>query len=268
MEKQLPLERPANKMQRKEFQPFLNWCKICPHLNEVEDVREGNRVCTDCGLILDCVYSSSLLPATEKIINEINVVHGNTEKIIQEEEENLITLCDKLHLSSDIKTEVNKIWQEVKKWYVELKNHRGINLREGLIVMVVYLSLLNKDVPRPVSHLCQEAGMKEKMAWKWINWYSSYAKFDGKIVNPVDMCEYFLQPLRLHYKDVREIKSNVAKYYEALTFSPKTIIAACAYLFLNKINSRYTVKKIATELGVSHMAVYRCKEAITKKKNE
>ena len=91
MEKQSLLEHQANKMQRKEFQPFLNWCKICPHLNEVEDVREGNRVCTDCGLISDCVYSSSLLPAAEKIINEINVVHGNTEKIIQEEEENLIT---------------------------------------------------------------------------------------------------------------------------------------------------------------------------------
>ena len=50
---------------------------------------------------------------------------------------------------------------------------------------------------------------------------------------------------------------------EILTYAPKTLLAACAYMFLRKNNKlSLSVKNLAKLLGVSVMSVYRCIKAL------
>ena len=114
-----------------------------------------------------------------------------------------------------------------------------------------------------MSHLCQEAGIQPKIVWQWMN---LFYKDNENIVAPSKMCEYFLKPLQLQYKEITEIKKKVEEN-EMLSFAPRTLIAACTYLFLRNVKKRckLSVQKISNLLGVSFMSVYRCINALNKK---
>ena len=130
--------------------------------------------------------------------------------------------------------------------------------------MAIYQTLIELDIPRPMSHLCQDAGIAPKYVWYWIKLYHKTRNKEHKvtILQPSSMSEYFLKPLDLSYKDIQEIKKLVVKN-EALTYAPKTLLAACAYMFLrNKNKLSLSVKKLAEVLGVSVMSIYRCISAI------
>ena len=76
------------------------------------------------------------------------------------------------------------------------------------------------------------------------------------------MSEYFLKPLNLSYKNIKEINELVEKN-DILSYAPKTILASCAYMFLRKNNKQnISVNNLAKILGVSVMSVYRCVAAL------
>ena len=66
-------------MQKVEFHTSLNLCKVCPHHNQVDDDREGNVVCTDCGLVIEPIYQNLTVN-----YNKNNVFRHNNkgEKIV------------------------------------------------------------------------------------------------------------------------------------------------------------------------------------------
>ena len=130
--------------------------------------------------------------------------------------------------------------------------------------MVIYQSLIELNIPRPISHICQEAGVHPKTVWHWTKmYYQKNNKNSEKMADPLQMCEYFLKPLNLSFQDIKEIKNMVSRY-ETLSFAPKTILAACAYAFLRNARekNKYSIQTIAKLLGVSVMSVYRCKYAL------
>ena len=130
--------------------------------------------------------------------------------------------------------------------------------------MTIYFTLIELDIPRPMSHLCQDAGIVPKYVWYWIKLYHKTRDQEHKaiILQPTSMSEYFLKPLNLSYKDVQKI-NNLVEINDILTFAPKTLLAACAYTFLRKNNKQnLSVKNLAKCLGVSAMSVYRCKKAL------
>ena len=128
--------------------------------------------------------------------------------------------------------------------------------------MAIYQTLIKLDIPRPMSHICQDAGIVPKYVWYWIKLYHKNQNKKHKILKPTNMSEYFLKPLNLSYKDINEINILVEKN-DFLTYAPKTILASCAYMFLRKNNEQIiSVKNLAKLLGVSVMSVYRCIKAI------
>ena len=100
------------------------------------------------------------------------------------------------------------------------------------------------------------------------NVFQKWKKEDHEVlIDSLKMCEYFLKPLDLCFNVIKEIESEVAKN-DMLSFAPKTLITACAYLFLrNNMKNKLSIQKIAKLLGVSVMSVYRCVDAL-KKKND
>ena len=250
-------------------QLIKNYCKSCRHLNQVDDEREGNIVCVDCGLIMDrSFYSFSKLDNCTNL--PLSVFSNNKEvNCLKNEKDELNTLCDKLHIYDDTKIEIMKFWKSIEKWYKNPQNQSKKYNKQGLIVMAIYQTLNELNMPRPMSHLCQEAGIKSSVVWYWMKMYfKNEKKKDHEVlIDSLKMCEYFLKPLDLCYNDMKEIESEVGKN-DMLSFSPKTLITACAYLFLrNNMKNKLSIQKIAKLLGVSVMSVYRCVDTL-KKKND
>ena len=230
----------------------------------------------DCGLVLQPIYlhpkpcPTSIRPSPPK--NDVAAgKRSGGRKLLREEEEDLITLCDKLQLCSDVAQEVLRAWEPVKKWWEKgavagmgSKKHS----KRGLIVMVIYQILIQQNIPRPISHLCQEAGIHPDAVWYWSKmFYRENETEEEKIVDPAGMCEYFLKPLNLPFHDIREIQ-KAASQCETLSFAPKTLLATCAYMFLKKKRgeNKYSIQKLGKILGVSVMSMYRCNRHILKEK--
>ena len=252
--------------------------KRCTHERTVDDEREGNVVCTDCGLVLAPIYLNQIVKInkTDNMYYESNnkqqifttlleVPELNTN--LKEETNELDTLCNKLQLYSVTKTHVLEKWELIKKWFFDQKlkdRKRKPSFKKGLIVMAIYETLIELDIPRPMSHLCQDAGVEPKYVWYWIRLYhkNKNAVHKELILKPTSMSEYFLKPLNLSYNEIKEINTLVEKN-DILTYAPKTLLASCAYMFLRNNNKQSpSVKKIANLLGISVMSVYRCITAL------
>ena len=259
-----------------EFHMSWNLCENGNHENQIEDEREGNVVCTDCGLILGPIYQYSIVNNDKKYVPHQNnkdkhIVTSILEdkKILNNLERETIelnTLCNKLQLYSVTKTQIFDKWEIIKKWVFDnkIKDRKKLHFKKGLIVMVIYQTLIELDIPRPMSHLCQDAGIMPKYVWYWIKLYQKNLNDEHKstILKPTSMSEYFLKPLNLSYKEIQEI-NKLIESNDVLTYAPKTLITSCAYMFLRKENKKeYSVKKLANLLGVSVMSIYRCISAL------
>ena len=146
---------------------------MCEHRLQIEDFRQGDVVCGDCGLVLDKVYSfepiktdfySEKYLQNKENINKQKIINKNRHDFFLAENDLLITLFDKLHLNENIRNSILQFWKKIKCWHVEKKKYK-FNL-EGLVVMAVYEGLIKENVPRPMSHLCQDAGVKPKSVWR------------------------------------------------------------------------------------------------------
>lgn len=186
----------------------LDWCKHCDHSDRIIDEREGNEVCIKCGLVMEPFYTYSSNYINNNCSNLLQY-DMDKEKCLIKEENDLNTLCDKLHLCANTKQKVFKMWESVKKWYSDPKNkNKRKHNKYGLIIMTLYQTLIELNIPRPMSHLCQEAGINQKIVWQWMKLYN----IDNEdIVNPSNMCEYFLKPLNLAYKELNEKKNDKTK---------------------------------------------------------
>lgn len=263
-------------MQKVEFCKFWNLCEECKHEHPVDDEREGNLVCTDCGLILGPIYQNFIVKNDKN-----NGTHRNNKKEqiittlleasslpnnLEGETIELEVLCNKLQLYSVTKSQVFQKWELIKKWFLDnkLKDRKNPHFKKGLIVMVIYQTLIELDIPRPMSHLCQDAGIVPKYVWYWIKLYhrTKDQKHKVTILKPSSMSEYFFKPLNLSYKEIQEI-NKLVEDNDILSYAPKTLLAACAYTFLRKNNKQsFSVKNLANLLGVSVMSVYRCIKAL------
>ena len=195
-------------MQKTEFRTSLNLCKDCQHHNQVDDEREGNVVCTDCGLILEPIYQNLIVNYDNKNVYQQNNIDKNiittsleAPKIhhnFKNETSELDILCNKLQLYSVTKTQVFERWELIKKWFLDkkMKERKKPSYRKGLIVMPIYYTLIDLDIPRPMSHLCQDAGIVPKYVWYWIKLYHKTRTNEDKvsILKPSSMSEYFLKP--------------------------------------------------------------------------
>ena len=204
---------------------------MCEHKNQLDDDREAYVVCTDCGLVLEPIYKNSIKNSVKcQVDNEKQIITTDLRPSklpnnLKNETIELDILCNKLQLYSVTKTQVFEQWELIKKWFFDkkFKDRRNPNFKKGLIIMPIYQTLIKLDIPRPMSHLCQDAGIEQKYVWYWLKLYNKNQKKNEEvaILNPSSMSEYFLKPLNLSYKEIMEIKKMV-EANDILTYAPKT----------------------------------------------
>ena len=246
----------------------LDWIKMCNHQYPIEDTRQGDVVCTECGLVIDKIYCYKLTESNsetkwEKIKNFNEGIKQNSEHL-RKEKNILKNLCNKLHLNDDVTNVIFNLWAEIVAWHYR-KNGKIKIAPEGLVVMTLYQGLIKEKIPCPISHLCQEVGINPKIVWRWIKLYRQDLTDTNRKDNYIkakDMKEYFLQPLQLNYQEMTAIEQKLDKN-ENSSFAPRTLLAACAYAFLKETRPQYpSVKNMAHILGVSVMSLYRCYKSL------
>ena len=242
----------------------LDWIKMCNHQYPIEDTRQGDVVCTECGLVIDKIYCESNLETKwEKIRNFNEEIEQNSQHL-RKEKFFFKTLCSKIHLNNDVTNAIFSLWSEITAWHYRKNGKIKINPK-GLVVMALYQGLIKDKIPRPISHLCQEVGINPKMVWRWIKLYRQDLIDTIRTENSIkakDMAEYFLQPLQLTYQEITTIEEKLDKN-ENSSFAPRTLLAACAYAFLKETRALYpSVKNTARVLGISVMSLHRCLKSL------
>ncbi len=246
----------------------VDYTKICNHEYPVEDTRQGDVVCTECGLVIDKIYcynstKSNLETEWDKIKTFDKEIKQKNQHL--EKEKNILKiLCNKLHLNNDVTNVILNLWSDIAAWHYRKGGKIKIDAK-GLVVMALYQGLIKEKIPRPISHLCQEVGINPKIVWRWMKLYRRDLTDMNKLDNYIkakDMKEYFLQPLQLNYQEMTSIE-QILKKNENSSFAPRTLLAACAYAFLKESKLRYlSVKNMAHILGVSVMSLYRCRKSL------
>ena len=242
----------------------LDWIKMCNHQYPIEDTRQGDVVCTECGLVIDKIYCESNLETKWEKIRKFNEETEQNSHHLSKEKKVLKNLCNKLHLNNDVTNAIFNLWSEITAWHYPKNGKIKINPK-GLVVMTLYQGLIKEKNPRLISHLCQEVGINPKMVWRWIKLYRQDSNDTIRTENSIkakDMAEYFLQPLQLTYQEMTTIEEKLDKN-ENSSFAPRTLLAACAYAFLKEKRALYpSVKNTARVLGVSVMPLYRCLKSL------
>ena len=124
----------------------LDWIKMCNHQYPIEDTRQGDVVCTECGLVIDKIYCESNLETKwEKIRNFNEEIEQNSQHL-RKEKNVLKNLCNKLHLNNDVTNAIFNLWSEITAWHYQKNGKIKINPK-GLVVMTLYQGLIKKKFP-------------------------------------------------------------------------------------------------------------------------
>ena len=251
---------------------FINYYRTCEHINVVDDDVSGDQVCTDCGLVLDRIYKFHHFKIMEEIKSPPSppappspTTVKDTAKIVFYNDiiDRMIGKChvDNNFIRKNVKRDVNSM----------MKKHKKI-CAESLVLACIYVNLIKQGVPRPIGELCNLTNTQEKNVWHYVEKGECFYR-------PHLMTECFLKPLKLSFKEMREIISLVKLAEAKCVFSPKTLIASCAYLYLrNNTNSLHFCNRLAGQKGrftltinrfckiinVSHMALQKCINKIDK----
>ena len=149
----------------------LDWIKMCNHQYLIEDTRQGDVVCPECGLVIDKIYCYKLKESNSETkwdkIKELNEEIKQNSKHLRKEKNILKNLCNKLYLNDDVTNVALNLCTEIVAWHYR-KNGKIKIAPEGLVVMTLYQGLIKEKIPRPISHLCQEVGINPKIVWRWI----------------------------------------------------------------------------------------------------
>ena len=133
---------------------------------------------------------------------------------------------------------------------------------ESLLLVCIYTTLIELNTPQPLSYLCKLTNVNVKKVWH-------YLKTNDSFYRPNLMCEFLLNPLNLSFKDVGKIRTVVKQLEREFVFSPKTLIASCSYIFLRERNIKLEIpisqSRLAKQLGISPMTIYRCVKKIEDK---
>ena len=244
---------------------FIDYDRTCGHINAVDDDVSGDRICTDCGLVLDRVYKFQFFEKMEEIKSPLPQPYPSANVLSRNILYNDIIkrVIDKCHVNN------KRIRKNVKRdVFLMIKKHKKI-CPESLVLASIYVNLIKEQSPRPIGDLCSLTNVKEKNVWHYVEKSQSFYR-------PHLMTECFLKPLELTFKSIKEINKLVKLAETKYVFSPKTLIASCAYLYLrnndglhfcNRDNSdlsSFTVNRFCKIINVSHMALQKCINKIEK----
>lgn len=203
----------------------------CSHSNELIDQREGNIVCSDCGLVLDCYF--------EVDVNHIN--RQECELISKRKQEFVYETLERLHIPQSIAFHIFK----------KINESSEKNQNEIFLSGIIYKTLIELNIPFTIKEISCVTGIKVKN----INKKKIDKKIDVVIINTNEILERACSKLNLKFNDYTLIKEKIKKMNNG--FNPSTIIAGNIYVYCKENNKKLSMKDISNVTGISCMSIKR-----------
>lgn len=202
---------------------------LCNHSEKVIDEKEGQSVCTQCGVVLDIVFVEEF--------SRNKVGHTPLNNSIEYE---IYDILDKIHISRSF---IQPIYQHYCSKY---KKHSQNN-----ILFSVY-KVLNDNYQFNISlqDLCNITGAQK-------NNVCSVQKMNENIFLDIsEMAEKYCSMLKLDFKNKSLIKEEL-KSIAISGHQPMTIIAGCLYMHCKAHKIKISIKKISEITSVSPISIQR-----------
>ncbi len=191
----------------------------CTHFNETIDVHEGSIICTDCGLVKDNFYYQDR--------TSLNYFYQNNIK-------NVDNFLDKFNFSEYFSTNVGK----------KLPDSSKRNFKK--VVSEIYRTVNEDASCLPLKSIMNVTRLKTKQI----------KSNDIHIFNVEEILEKYTTILDLDFKTCTLIKEKVVKCKNN-GFQPLSILGGIIYLHCCEVNKKISMKRIASELGISTISIQR-----------
>jgi transcription initiation factor TFIIIB Brf1 subunit/transcription initiation factor TFIIB len=197
----------------------------CEHLSEVIDEREGIIVCYDCGLVLSNYFFSQ------------TQTFNCSQSIFQEE---IKEILERLNLPQIF---ANDVLQKLKSCG---KNN---SRTKKLIPYFVYKTLNEIGCPVSIKDISSVSGISENDLY-------DMQESESLVLNPHTLLEKYCKLLGLNdFKIYSVIKEKMP--VEDTGHNPLTIIASLIYKYCKENNLKYSMKEIASTVGISSVSIQR-----------
>lgn len=197
----------------------------CCHLVEILDERNGDIICSLCGLVLDRFYVGSI---TED--------YDSCDTL-----EWIIDLLDKLQLPQVFSKDIfNKFQPHDEKGMPD-------KTRKSMLCYYAYLVLNDNKIPVSIKDISACSGISTDDIYKH---QQSVVFLDfNELINK------YCSILEIPYQDCNVIKSNFPELLSG--HNPLTVIGANIYTYCKEKKIKKTLKEISDKIGISSVSIQR-----------
>ena len=200
----------------------------CQHINEIIDEREGTIICYDCGLVLSNYFFAQSQPQHSFF---------TPSSILEEIKE----LLERLNLPQIFS---HDIYENL------LKSSAKTNSKtKKLIPYFVYKTLNEIGCPVSIKDISSVSGISENDLY-------DMQQSETLVLNPHALLEKYCKLLGLSdFKIYSVIKEKMPTINTG--HNPLTIIASLIYKYCKENNLKYSMKEIASTVGISSVSIQR-----------
>ena len=200
---------------------------ICGHLNEIIDDREGTIICIDCGLVLsDNLYQEN---------TKFSLFNNEDNDLNQIKE-----FLERLNLPLSFSCQIFENYKQIVK---KRKNHKN------LLSYTIYQTLNEIGYPISIKDISAVTGVSENLIYDMQNNAQSI------ILEPNSQLEKYCKILGLDFKSYSVIKELLPQI--STGHNPLTVIASNIYKYCKENNLKYSMKDIASTVGISPISIQR-----------
>ena len=196
---------------------------ICQHLNEIIDERQGDVICTDCGLILSAVYMSNFKSTSS----------------IEKSNEYVLEILSRLNLPKFfavcITAKIDKMGKEKKK--------------ESMLAFLIYKTLNELGCGVTLKEINSVTGFTDNQI------YNKQKSNETIILNPSESLEKYCSLLGLPKNSYAVIKGKMFK--RKTGHNPTTIIGSEIHQYCKENKIGINIEKISEILKVSPISIRR-----------
>lgn len=219
----------------------------CEHKNQIADLREGNYICTDCGVVQEQIllFPNNSLPKTRTQI-----------------ESHILDICERGNITLNIANWAYSHFYKITikprkaKQTKKAKYSSGIPMcinKKHIAAFAIYEALIFHKAPRSPLEIAFFSGTNLVTLMK-IERELFYSLTN---INPVDYVFRFCTELNLNPQYVHTIKSIIINLYGLGNIRPNCIVATIIYLFCKEFNLSPTLEKICEICIVSPTNVHK-----------
>ena len=216
-----------------------NSCQdVCNHMQTVENDRDGECTCTECGLVLTPLYYEQHF--SDKTNNEI----------YNEIKEYITDICYNANIP-------NNVIVASFKYYKELKGNSNLCFNNKILAAYsIYESLNKMEIPRLAEEVAHYAGVKVNKIWR----VESTLTLSDPLNEPTQYVERYCTILKIPYSDQKKIKMLIRDIQEKFNLGclrSNCLVAAVTHLYCLKKKLKLSLKLICTTCSISTTSVHR-----------